>query len=132
MGPDSSMNHSSGSSVKIHVTNMDSLDEYEGISLVNNDYMPKLQSWIQKKKYSCTENYHTGAATGHEDHESILSLQVDIFKFMLKKLDKSDMDKIKEEMDCLKQERLMIDREMKLFNFHFFSLCSKDHVGAKS
>lgn len=45
-----------GSNVKIHVTNLDSLDEYEGISIVNNDYLPKLQSWINKKKYSCTEN----------------------------------------------------------------------------
>ena len=31
-----------GSNVKIHVTNLDSLDEYEGISIVNNDYLPKL------------------------------------------------------------------------------------------
>ena len=32
------------------------------------------------------------------------------------------MDKIKEEMEQLKHERLMIDREMKLFNFYFFSM----------
>lgn len=36
------------------------------------------------------------------------------------------MEKIKEEMEALKQERLMIDREMKLFNFHFFSMINKD------
>lgn len=36
------------------------------------------------------------------------------------------MEKIKEEMDALKQERLMIDREMKLFNFHFFSMTNRD------
>ena len=36
------------------------------------------------------------------------------------------MEKIKEEMEALKQERLMIDREMKLFNFHFFSMTNKD------
>jgi hypothetical protein len=112
----------SASNVKIHVTNNDTLDEYEGQSLVNNDYMPKLQSWIQKKKFSCTENYRTG----HEDHESILELQVDIFKFALRKIEKSDMEKIREEMESLKQERLMIDREMKLFNFHFFSSHTKD------
>ena len=46
-----------GSNVKIHVTNLDSLDEYEGVSTVNNDYLPKLQSWVNKKKYSCTEKY---------------------------------------------------------------------------
>jgi hypothetical protein len=33
---------SNGSNVKIHVTNLDSLDEYEGTSIVNNDYLPKL------------------------------------------------------------------------------------------
>jgi hypothetical protein len=36
------------------------------------------------------------------------------------------MEKIKEEMEALKQERLMIDREMKLFNFHFFSMTNRD------
>ena len=127
MGPDSSSAAGSASNVRIHVTNNDTLDEYEGQSLVNNDYMPKLQSWIQKKKFSCTENYRTGAHTGHEDHESVLELQVDIFKFGLKKIEKSDMDKIKEEMEALKHERLMIDREMKLFNFHFFSTHAKDN-----
>jgi len=40
-----------GTNVKIHVTNLDSLDEYEGNSTVNTDYLPKLQSWINKKKY---------------------------------------------------------------------------------
>lgn len=48
---------------------------------------------------------------------------------MLKKIDKSDMEKIREEMDALKQERLMIDREMKLFNFHFFSSHTKENKG---
>ena len=111
------------SSVKIHVTNMDSLDEFEGVSMVNNDYLPKLQSWINKKKYSCSENYNAG----HMEHESVLSLQVDIFKFNLTRLEKSDMEKIKEEMEQLKHERLMLDREMKLFNFHFFSSMGKDN-----
>jgi hypothetical protein len=36
------------------------------------------------------------------------------------------MEKIKEEMEALKQERVMIDREMKLFNFHFFTLNNKE------
>jgi hypothetical protein len=45
---------------------------------------------------------------------------------MLKKIEKSDMEKIREEMEALKQERLMIDREMKLFNYHFFSVMNKD------
>ena len=39
------------------------------------------------------------------------------------------MEKIKEEMEVLKQERLMIDREMKLFNFHFFSMLNKEGGG---
>lgn len=76
---------------------------------------------MNKKKYSCTEKY----SDGHETEDS-LQLQVDIFKFALKKIDKSDMEKIKEEMEALKQERIMIDREMKLFNFHFFTLNNKE------
>jgi hypothetical protein len=118
--------HANNTRVKIHVTNLDTLDEFEGNDLVNTDYLPKLQSWIQKKKYACNENYKTGPSTGHEEDESILQLQVDIFNFGLRKIEKSDMDKIKEEMEALKHERLMIDREMKLFNFHFFSLNSRD------
>lgn len=113
-----------GSNVKIHVTNLDSLDEYEGVSTVNNDYLPKLQSWVNKKKYSCTEKYSEYGQQVESD--DLLQLQVDIFKFWLKKIDKSDMEKIKEEMEALKQERIMIDREMKLFNFHFFSMTNKD------
>ena len=63
--------------------------------------------------------------------QDLLLLQVDIFKFWLKKIDKSDIEKIKEEMEALKQERLMIDREIKLFNFQFFSLNVPSH-GSRS
>ena len=72
----------------------------------------------------CTDSYNQ---YGHHDvDEEGLQLQVDIFKFYLKKIEKSDMEKIKEEMEALKLERLQIDREMKLFNFYFFSMTNKE------
>lgn len=67
-GPDA--HSTTGSNVKIHVTNLDSLDEFEGTSLVNNDYLPKLQSWINKKKYNCSENF--SGMSGQCDDEDAL------------------------------------------------------------
>lgn len=125
MGSDATSAQSQGSKVKIHVTNLETLDEFEGNHAINTDYLPKLQSWINKKKYQCLEQYPTA------DDDLLLQLQVDIFKFMLKKIEKSDMEKIKEEMEALKQERLMIDREMKLFNYHFFTMVGRDHTQHK-
>ena len=68
-----------------------------------------------KKLFKSRLKEFSDAQNAIKDHASITTSELDALK-------KSH----KEEMDALKQERLMIDREMKLFNFHFFSMTNRD------
>ena len=65
---------------------------------------------MQKGRYQCNQSQ---AIDG--DHQ--LYLNIDIFAFVLRKVDKSELDKIKEEMEALKAEREVLDKEIKMFNF---------------
>lgn len=93
------------------MVNTETLEEYEGQASLNQDYVPKLSHWIQKKKFKCTPSAQQDA----------LKLQVDLFGFDLKKKEKTDIQKVNEEVAKLQEDKLMIDKEMKLFNFYFFN-----------
>ncbi len=41
--------------LNISILNTESLDEYEGETNFNVDYMPKLNHWISKKRYRITD-----------------------------------------------------------------------------
>ncbi|CDW89509.1 UNKNOWN [Stylonychia lemnae] len=73
------------------------------------DYFSKLQHWVTKNKYQCFQQ-------SAED----LFLKVDIFDFSLKRKVKSDLDKVKEEMNQLKQDKVKQDLKIKMFNMQFF------------
>jgi len=81
---------------------------------VVQEYLPKLIKWINKKKFKCQ------VIKGEQGREE-LELEVEIFKYKLNKKNKTDFDKVREEMRNLKNDKLSIDREMKLFNFYFFT-----------
>lgn len=53
-------------------------------------------------------------------------MTIDIFSFVLEKVEKSEMDKIREEMEVLRNERRAIEREMKMFSFLFFGAGSSN------
>lgn len=44
----------------------------------------------------------------------------EVFSFRLKKRSKTELDKVKEQMKVLKQDRTTIDMQMKLQNLYFF------------
>lgn len=89
----------------------DTFDEYELTQPVNTEYTQKISKWISSGKYQC----------GDSTSEGELSLRLgDVFDFRLKKRAKTDIEKVKEQMKGLKEDRSKIDRQMKLFNMYFF------------
>ena len=74
------------SSVIIHASNTETLDDYQSELLkVEADHLPKIQSWIDKRKFRISPN------------EKTLELTVgDLFKYSLDRQEKSDMEKIRE------------------------------------
>jgi hypothetical protein len=85
---------------------------------VNADYTQKLVGWIGKKKYQCVE---TDGDSAPDCDGGALDMRIDdVFNFRLKKKAKSELDKVKEQMKILKQDRTYIDMQMKLQNLYFF------------
>eukprot|EP00347_Sterkiella_histriomuscorum_P008913 403343265 len=112
--------------INIHVLNTETLDEFECSRQFDNDYLDKLQHWISKNKYQCFQPAHNDITQVVDDEH--LFLKVDIFDFALRRKQKSDLDKIKEEMALLKQDKLQQDLKVKMFNMQFF--CNwKDQLG---
>ena len=74
------------------------------------DYIPKLQKWIERKKYKCDEEMDD------------LELQIgSLFTFTLPKSSKSDAEVVREELRQLKQEKMSLMRDFKLFQHYFFN-----------
>ena len=68
------------------------------------DYIPKLQKWISRKKFSCDEDMDD------------LQLQIgSIFSFTLPKSTKSDAEIVREELRQLRNEKVLLMRDFKLF-----------------
>lgn len=76
------------SSIVLHASNTASLDDYTSELLkVESDHLPKIQSWINKRKFRITSN--------SEDNSKMVLTVGDLFSYPLEKQDKSDMDKIR-------------------------------------
>jgi len=71
--------------VSVRVKNTDTLDEYRGESFCNPLFFEKISQWIKKKKYDCKAI----------NNNSEMELKVEIFKFPLKKVPKSDVEILK-------------------------------------
>jgi len=74
--------------VTVRVKNTDTLDEYRGESFCNPLFFDKISQWIKKKKYE----------TKAINNNSEMELKVEIFKFPLKKVPKSDVEILKQEI----------------------------------
>jgi hypothetical protein len=83
---------------------MDTLQQFNNQAHLDFDYIPKMQKWIDQKKFTCTEELDD------------LHLQVgSLFTFTLPKSTKSDAELVREELRDLKREKLLLMRDFKLF-----------------
>lgn len=73
------------------------------------EYIPKLQKWIEKNKFTCEETIDD------------VKLKVQIFNFSLNKTPKTDTEVIRDEMTDIKKENVALMRDMKLFQHYFFN-----------
>jgi len=96
--------------VRVQVKNIDTLDEYLATTSLDAAYLPKVEKWLHQKKYSC------------EERAKELTLSVNgCFVFQLKRSSKSDSELIREELQAIKREKQLIMRDLKLFNYYFYS-----------
>ena len=96
--------------IELTVKNVDTLQQFTNQAHFDLDYIPKLQKWIDQKKFRCDEEM--------ED----LQLQIGaIFSFTLPKSTKSDAELVREELRQLKREKLLLMRDFKLFQHYFFN-----------
>ena len=97
------------SNIVISVKNADNLEEFSLKTHIEPDYLPKLQKWIEKNKFTCEETIDD------------VKLKVQIFNFSLSKTPKTDTEVIREEMVDIKKENVALMRDMKLFQHYFFN-----------
>ena len=98
--------------LNIKVKNTDTLDEYRGTALLNQSYSKKMDSWIKKGKYQCQSL----------NNNSELELKVEIFKFNLKKVPKTEVELLKQELCAMRKENQRIKGEQKLFRYYFLHM----------
>jgi len=93
--------------LEVLAKNMDNLQEYTSLTWFEPSHIAKLQKWIQKNKFTCTEQMQD------------VNLKVDIFEFTLKKSDKPDNEILKEEIQNLQDMTREVMVEEKLFHYYF-------------
>lgn len=79
------------------------------------EFLPQLERWIKKRKFTVK------ILNDAEGRPVELLLQVEIFKFVLRKLKKKEEKLLQEELKLLRIQNEKIKKEIKLFNFYFFS-----------
>ncbi|CDW88536.1 UNKNOWN [Stylonychia lemnae] len=98
--------------LNIRVKNTDTLDEYRGQAYLNTAFNEKMNRWIKKGKYQC-KMFNNNAE---------LELRVEIFKFMLKKVPKTEVELLKQELCMMRKENQRIKGEQKLFRYYFLNM----------
>lgn len=90
--------------IELTVKNVDTLQQFTNKAHLDTDYIPKLQKWIDKKRYTCDEEMDD------------VQLQIgQLFTFTLPKSTKSDEELVREELRELKREKMLLMRDFKLF-----------------
>ena len=96
--------------IELTVKNNDTLEQFTNQAYLDTDYLPKMQKWIDRNKFVCSEELDD------------LQLTVGtIFAFNLSKSSKSDAEVVKEELRDLKREKVLLMRDFKLFQHYFFN-----------
>ena len=87
--------HQTMENIIITAKNTDTLEEYQVRKYIEPDYLPKIQYWLEKHKFTCEE---TSPQTLH--------LNIDkLFDFNLEKTNRSDAETIRDELAELKREK---------------------------
>ena len=90
--------------------NPETLNEYKCVASLDTDHIPKLQSYVRKNKFNITER-----------SEDLIDLCIgNLFNYQLQKQQKTELNKIKEMTEIVKQQAIDIDRDQKLFQYWFF------------
>ena len=90
--------------IELTVKNTDTLQQFSNQCYLDLDYMGKLQKWIARKKFTCDEDLN----------DVQLSIG-NLFSFTLPQSTKSDAEIVREELRVLKQEKMLLMRDFKLF-----------------
>ena len=77
--------------------------------------IPKVKKWIQNGKYKCLEKLD------EVTEEEVMKITMNFMSFTLKKVEKSDPEKIAEQKKCLDDMISNLKKESALFNFVFFN-----------
>ena len=88
------------------------MDEYRGESFCNPQFFEKIGRWIKKKKYECKAL----------NNNSEMELKVEIFKFPLKKVPKSDVEILKQEICAMRKDNQKLKGELKMFRYYFLNM----------
>ena len=98
--------------VTVRVKNTDTIDEYRGESFCNPLFFDKISQWIKKKKYE----------TKAINNNSEMELKVEIFKFPLKKVPKTDVEILKQEICQMRKDNTRLKGELKMFRYYFLNM----------
>ena len=107
--------------VIIYAKNVETLDEYSIYDNVKDELYPQLERWIQKKKYTCK------LLEDDEGRPVELLLTIEVFSFTLRKLKKKEEKLLQEELIILRKQNEKIKKEIKLFNFYFFTFWNEKY-----
>lgn len=98
--------------VSVRVKNTDTLDEYRGESYCNPQFLQKIYGWIKKNKYECRSL----------NNNSEMELKVEIFKFPLKRVPKSDVEILKQEICQMRKDNQRLKGGLKMFRYYFLNM----------
>jgi len=87
-------------------------EEFKGQAFLQTQFIDKLQKWVNKGKFSCVAM----------NNNTEMELRVQIFKFQLKKLEKSDIESLKQEVCQMRKDNEKLKGELKLFRYYFLHL----------
>ena len=112
-GIDNSLNQE----IILTAKNESTLDEYTCKTFFQTEFISKLEKWIKKKRFQCQKTA-----------EKELTVVVEIFSFTLQKIERNDIEILKDEFRSLEQLSDKLDLEVKLFNYQFFSTSWSDQA----
>lgn len=87
-------------------------DEFKGQAYLNTQYIDKLQRWVNKSKFNCIQL----------NNNTEMELRVQIFKFHLKKVEKTDIETLKQDICTMRKDNEKLKGELKLFRYYFLHL----------
>ena len=95
--------------LKLTATNTQTLDHYESYAFLQPIYVQKLIKWLKKGKH-----VHQILPSGK------IELKLKIFSFELEKVQKSEVEVLKEEVCNMRKENKMLMGKLKMFRYYYF------------